>query len=795
MTRPFIAEFAVVFGKTTIRLELPGSASVDDLKQQLQEKTNVLSSKQRLLLNAPVLKAMRRDPPPTASLRELFPTDLLDRVEQHGSSAIQHLKVTAMLIGNVEASPLMDVSAASEISRLSAITVEHDGGWYRCSYGRGYLRQTAFLCRTCINDGRADPQHALCLACAEFCHGTHTLEEWGVRYCMRCDCCTQKCWRPTTQGSNSEAPPTSSTEGAATAASGDSTVRVVQMRDIEERTQGRRKRSRSTSPLTPKRSHGSSPMGGIRLSTIAASSQGPNVEATEPASLSPSATGASTSFPDVPSQPRPPPHSRSSTEKKESESAEQQPVPPPVVSRCAFVIDSETGRPPVRSVLPTNRKNRYPRDSNYWCYCKDPDPKDGPDYGGIVCILCCSCFWSTHITKLHTLQYRRAPCYGDVLVGNTVVFKCLTCDTFVCPPCRLRCHKDHEVAAETFVPSKEDGSDNGAVAEAVFSCGCGGLCAIAETVPLELIDDPSTYEVMPDSAAVELINDDVFTGFLCAYCMQEYPWIASDDPLKCYNGQLPPKCTSGMKPAPPCGVKSSTETGGAGEADVFPYHGMVLPVNAFTADMTCPCEKCRSAYDVFAPRAAEDATGMVMDLHDRCDNCGQSVKDNPAFMCRTCEIDLEETFMICKDCNTLRLSCIEEQASRGGSGSAMSNHGATDTNPTHNVMPNASGDREEEAAPPGSKYDHNLSHEFFEDTFENLYALCGMQIMSNLDAEAQDYVHENWDPVADQMLLTNTITQTLGPVPLQFDEEELRESASLNQQGSTTSKQNDGEEH
>lgn len=880
--KDFFVDFEVKFGKSVISVEMPASASVHDLKQKLEAETHVRAEKQRLLLNLPVMKEKHRDPPHSTLLRHLFPAALVERCEQHEGHIAQHLRVSAMLLGSAEAAPPVNVAATTEISRLVATTVEHDGKWYRCSYSKGYQRQTAYVCRTCIDAGRADPQHAVCLACAEFCHGNHEVEEWGVRHYMRCDCCTEKCWWPATttanaleegqgeaesrgkEGVTAAEAPAKVESGAGAAAAGE--VRTVQRRDIEDRTT--RKRSRSTSPLTPKRSRGSSPMSGIRMTTIppadmpdldlhpaganaaittntaatatslvgaqptGGGSEGPVVGGLAPSSkddgdravrhaaaASVSASGGTASgFPTAPSAVAPAaPLVESMGSEAVAEGAAvmldnvegSAPPPLPHLSRCAFVIDSKTKRAPVESVLPTNKLNRYPRDALNWCYCKMPHPSDDPECGGIACLLCASCYWSTHITRLFTGQYRRMPCYGDVLVGDTVAFKCNTCNTYVCTPCRYRCHKDHDIAPGSVVPSVEDGTDNGAVAGAKFSCGCRGLCAIAETVPEELIDDESAYALISDADAVELINNDVFTGFLCAHCMQEHPWLATADPLHCYHGELPPKVES-AKPIVACGTRAASPTRKTEDADTFPYHGMLLPVNAFTPDMTCGCAPCRAAYEKFAPRALEDATEMIMELHDQCDNCGRSVKDQQAFMCRTCEMNMDDTYFICRDCNALRQVLVANRdrvqsallppvtgTSSGRQDDAAASSATVGSAPLSSSATTAEEDAAPEHAVDAEGYNHDLSHEFIEDTFENLYALCGMQMMQNSNPEVQEMVAANWNPETNQAEVANALSQSFGQVPLQFSDAELREMATLNHrrkqsQGDTEDSNNKG---
>lgn len=159
---------------------------------------------------------------------------------------------------------------------------------------------------------------------------------------------------------------------------------------------------------------------------------------------------------------------------------------------CKFIVNASTGNPPMQR-QPANSKNIYPR-SLTWCYCAWETP-DGPagtcaqppvepapcctdgaeaDMGS-VCILCCTCYWSPHLTRLHTSHLSGMQCYGEVCSGTVVAYRCNTCSTLVCPPCRLNCHKDHDVDVAPVYPS--DGEDNnGAPDDCEFSCGCRGGC-------------------------------------------------------------------------------------------------------------------------------------------------------------------------------------------------------------------------------------------------------------------------------------------------------------------------------
>lgn len=803
--------FTVKFGRELIELTLPLTATVAEVKALLEERTQVRPDKQRLLLNAPVDKDKRRDVSESCTLGELFPAAYLERVlapagDPAPAARQPRIKVTAMLIGSNSAAPLVDSRATAEISRLVSTTVEHGGQWYRCSFGKGYLRQTAYVCRTCITEGRADPSHCFCLACAEICHANHDVEEWGVRYCMRCDCCTKKCWKTPPKDGHTDAPRTGDArrgeeegEPQETGEPDVATVSVMSNSDVSARFGPKRKRSRSSSPLTPKRtttSGGAPPVSGVRVAAVASAPspfalQAPppfEVQAVtwpvsgqpEPPAPAPKAEAeAQSTFPHRVAAPPPlthvgenedaeaaPTHDGPATEDDAAEGgAASTPKRLPEVDRCVFLLDGRTGKPPVTAVIPANAKNRYPPDPLKWCYCEDDHPSDDPESGGIVCILCTACCWSTHIQRLYTEQFRRVPCYGDVVQGDTVAFKCVDCDTYVCTPCRLRCHRHHTIDPSFICPSHEEGTDNGAPVGVNFSCGCRGLCRIAETVPEEDVEDPSTYKPMPPEVAIALMDNDVFTGFLCARCMQQNPWLMTNDPRQCYHGELPSSATDGggLLPVVKCREK---EEPAAGEG-VFPWHGMIVPVTSFTEETTCNCAPCRAAYERFAPRATEDATEMIVQLHDECDNCGVSLKDQAAFLCETCEVAMAQAFLICRDCNALRLRLVQAQRQQQGQPPPPADS-VHDPPPVLTV--------EGQTRP----YTHSLEHTFLEDTSENMYALAGMQLMQSMDTESLKHLQENWDSLKEHIHVSDTLVETFGQIPLSFTKAELEAMAEEN---------------
>ncbi|PWU99189.1 hypothetical protein C3747_222g82 [Trypanosoma cruzi] len=675
------------------------TATVGNLKDELARRSGVPREKQRLMFGGPVLKRHRREGRNEVRLMDLIAAEPPGTAGGgEAGASLPALTIPVMLIGSATAVPHINEEAMAQLHRLVSTTVEVDSRWYRCSYSRGYARQVAFVCRTCVRSGRANPAHAICYACADVCHASHDVEEWGVRYYMRCDCCTAACWH-SVEKNNKE----------------------TENKNGEETPQG-----------------------------------------------------------------------------VQGEGEEQEP------QQCCFIVDSATGLPPATSVVPMNSKNRYPRTLSSWCYCEceENSPADDADGGGVVCMLCASCYWSSHMTRLCSDAFRRVPCYGDVFEGVLVAFLCRTCDTLVCTPCRLRCHKDHDVDPEYIFPSRKDGTGNGAPEGVEFSCGCRGCCSIAEFVPEEEAGDAALYMPMPSDVAIEIMNNDPFMGFICARCMQEYPWILENDPRQCYGGELPERVpVEQHKRIVSCGMDADAPC----PSDVYPFHGMLFPVDAFTEEMTCKCTPCREAYERFVPRATTATINeMMLPLHDNCDHCGNTIRDEQAFMCQTCELQHDRTFFVCRRCNRLRLA--KGLPPLGGAGSSAgggdnqngrtsSTHEAIDINPSvfndddddDDDNKNMAANNDHDVAP----WDHPLSHVFMEDTYENLFSLCGMQIMHNLDAASQAYVLENMD--ATGASFEGAVQRTFGHTPLVFDPDEVaKHHQQLLQQNEESKEQNCG---
>ena len=584
--------------KTIVDLEVTQADTVTDLQNRLQLQFHVSVTKQRLLF----ARGANKHPHGSTLLRDL---EGLCTSQPSPSTAPAVLLIgipeTALhlVIADGEGSsgaPTAAVSTAAPVAaaigHLVAVTKETKEGLYMCSYPNGYAAQDAHVCRTCIDQGVADVNHAVCGACAEVCHSGHDVEFYGHREYMRCDCCTERCWAD---------------------------------------------RSAKTDP-SQYLSHA-----------------------------------------------------------------------------CQFIVDDRTGNPPPDR-QPTNNKNIYPRPGK-WCYCRSdtPYPKSEtdpaptccsdmePDYG-CCCLLCNTCFWSPHLTHLHTSNLSSMPCYGEVCSGPIVAFKCTTCDTLVCPPCRLRCHRDHVVEDEPVYPSNGEDS-NGAPADCEFSCGCRGNCAIAEAVPASSASEEFSVS---REVAMELNDSDVFVSFICAYCMQDYPWLASNSLSHCYNGELPGKSSlahagavvpcGDLGPVQRCDVESSTA--------VFPFHGMLVPKQIFSKEASCPCSKCEAAFAAFHRRRYIPLTTFVPSgfVCSHCDADVGEMNGGNAFLCTTCELSGAPSFLLCHDCYN----------------------------------------RREEVG-----VQHETGHEFIQDTFDNIWNVFGASLVRHVDPSLQQWMTEHWHESRD----------------------------------------------
>ncbi|CAD2219093.1 hypothetical protein ADEAN_000658600 [Angomonas deanei] len=115
-------------------------------------------------------------------------------------------------------------------------------------------------------------------------------------------------------------------------------------------------------------------------------------------------------------------------------------------------------------------------------------------------------------------------------------------------------------------------------------------------------------------------------------------------------------------------------------------------------------------------------------------------------MCQTCELTVANPFLICAECNDVRLK-LKEGAS------------PQDVNVA---------------------YTHDLSHEFVEDTMENISNMFGIQLLQNSDPETRDYVLQNWEELKNSMTIASSLAEQFGQVPLNYDEQDIKDISALN---------------
>nr|CCC93428.1 conserved hypothetical protein [Trypanosoma congolense IL3000] len=701
----------VVHATKKFDIVLPAATSrVGDLKEKLAQSTGVPIERQRLLFDTRVATQYRGRAPDTMKIIDMLASrssravtagnkassstrSLLEKgadgnptgggslraVAAPTSAPPQSsvLKLPVMLLGTAASAPHVDEEMTAQMHRLTSIMVEHENKWFRCTYGKGYARQRAFVCRTCLESGAASATHAICCACAEVCHKDHNIEEWGVRYFMRCDCCTPACWQNVSGGTN---------EQSGNETGGDCRCSVS---EASNNSKCSGDEAEKVDQCVDK---------GAQWVTKAEDLQ----------------------------------HLR----------------------RCCFIMDSDTGKPPAsREAIPLNSRNRYPRSSSTWCFCRctDDHPADGTDEAeGFVCMLCTSCYWGTHITRLNTDIVHCLPCCGQVLEGDIVAFNCRTCASVICGPCRLRCHRDHDADETVEIYSHEEQTG-----EPVFKCGCGCSTKDGRADCGSSIDENSPQ--IPWNVAAQIMKIDSCVGFVCAHCMQEYPWLMNKDYRKCYGGRLPDAVPVDQHlPIVPCSFPPTEEC----PDGTFPFHGMLYPYDAFTEEMTCNCLPCRQAYDRFAPRTTVSALDFrAVELHNTCDNCGHDVQDEKVFICQTCELQSDTAYFACQQCNKLRIEAGLLGMNVTSNGISPSSDNVADTN--------ASSVGEGEPW----RWDHPPGHVFLEETSENLVSMCEVYLRACNDDPTEMTVLKDADHGGN--LLQWLISQEFGGDAITYDPKDV----------------------
>jgi hypothetical protein len=165
----------------TVPVDVAADATFGALRVELQKHFGVAPSRQRLLF--------AKKP----SANRGAPDDLL--AAGGVNEGIHIMLVGAAVVAIPPDKPQGGAAPPPDLvdpSTLVAVTNEDEGGTVSCTYPLGYVCQASFVCRTCIDDGRAPPEHMLCEGCSVVCHESlgHKVEMWGKRLYTRCDCGT-----------------------------------------------------------------------------------------------------------------------------------------------------------------------------------------------------------------------------------------------------------------------------------------------------------------------------------------------------------------------------------------------------------------------------------------------------------------------------------------------------------------------------------------------------------------------------------------------------------------------------
>lgn len=387
---------------------------------------------------------------------------------------------------------------------------------------------------------------------------------------------------------------------------------------------------------------------------------------------------------------------------------------------CQFIVDERTDEFPVLRL--EENENTYPP-AEGWCACNwetdssavkrsgdaagSQSDHDVDDDGGCeTCVMCGTGFWSQHVSRLDTSWLPHVGCYGTVR-GEVVTFRCHTCNTQCCLPCRLHCHADHECGPpELFSTEDADGK--------VFSCGCSGMCDIAAGVgpekaeaaaqravaflvdgDMETADRPSGDGVVCSVMHAADVTSDEFLHFVCGRCVSRRPWLADPRRLRgCLSG-----AGLALLPEAAAAPHRCLQCDGDGAAS----HGLVLPANAFS-ELTCQCDACRQecAASVVGCAALDAPIDLFFSTARQCGQCRGDVAGQ-AFVCVTCELansGLGTSYILCPSCHSSR-------------------------------------DAQADAA-------HPSEHEFAEDSGDNLFRLFSASFASQLDGDSQMWVVNHW---------------------------------------------------
>lgn len=438
-----------------------------------------------------------------------------------------------------------------------------------------------------------------------------------------------------------------------------------------------------------------------------------------------------------------------------------------VYRRCKFLTDERTGAPPSAPLL-RNSENQYPPETKTWCYCKGTAATTEEEEEGLNCMMCHNVCYAPHITHLYTHLFHLVSCYAETSGHNTLGYRCVTCEeaagvapgvassgseVLYCPPCLLHCHTGHVVSKEpVHVEWRCEGTKS-------LVCGCRAACAIAHAMPdtvlldkakalrtsqPPLVGSDDTTAVMtteiPQWMATQLVEDDEVSAFICARCMLSHPWLwrhgdAAYDDLselrQCRKGRYIRETDVNVVDVPvlacgtqPSGLAPTAHHRDAVAADVFPYHGMLVPddIKAFL----CQCADCqRELAGVFPRRVSSDGLQLFIPYEDTCCHCSEAVERSSGHLCATCELQQLSSYFLCDECFQLPEVRAAHARDRNRDGS-------------------------------------DAAHEFVGDTFENLWRVFGAALVGQVDPETKQWMLENWSDGAARDVVLDMMRGTFG---------------------------------
>ena len=497
-----------------------------------------------------------------------------------------------------------------------------------CTYPRGYLPQDAFVCRSCIEAGLASPSHSVCAACVDVCHKGHTVEPWGRRLHMRCDCCTIACTGPAAQQCCRFVVPTRTRiplNAANRYPPAQRTMQWCACRTSCEEAFGGPHAAAPNSP-TAVAAGGS---GGGSFQTIGGSSVGVDEDdaAATIAGQRRTCVCCSSNF-----------------------------WAPHLTDVCADLLWHSSCYGAVSSGGDT---------LVFWCRtCNGGRREEGDaaDLGKYVCLPCRLRCHATHDVEGPTYWTTIAAgaAGGDGEMGS---FFC-ACSSVSAAGCQAGggVATPRGLAAHHLLPETDpSGTLRIGAFRAALRQECDGL-------PL-----------------ASHILGDCFACFVCSVCTSPggpMSWLLHErtlaNPGGCCGGRLPSIEAAGSHAwmDPPdarsrplrslmrCAITdeeaSGEEEGGGRPAAAF-RHGVLLP-SFFFSQLACGCDRCGRAFDAALPgwRQLDDPTAVVgVPASSSCSNCGSTLQPSSgskSYFCLTCELENQggDSYVLCQTCYDVR---------------------------------------------------------------------------------------------------------------------------------------------